>query len=332
MKRSALLAGLLALATSTAVPSLAHMLAPSLLDVTEIGDGRLTIEWRTPIVGAPGAELRPVLPEGCFSTGEPTLERLDAASVVRWPVECAPARVVGRHFTVAGIVENRADVLLRVALADGRRFRTVLRADEPDFAVPERESVAAVFASYVHLGVEHILTGFDHLLFVLGLLLLIRARRRLFWTLTSFTLGHSVTLSLAALGFVRFPQAPAEAAIAATIFILAVELTRPPAAASLLRRRPWAMAALFGLLHGLGFAGALLEIGLPQGDVPLALAAFNVGIEAGQVAFVAVVLAAAAALRRMHVDPPAMLSSAPAYAIGSLSAFWFFARLAVVLR
>src|SRR5213079_1053177 len=201
---------------------------------TEIGDGRLTIEWRTPIVGAPGAELRPVLPEGCFSTGEPTLERLDAASV-------------------AGIVENRADVLLRVALADGRRFRTVLRADEPDFAVPERESAAAVFASYVHFGVEHILTGFDHLLFVLGLLLLIRGRRRLFWTLTSFTLGHSVTLSLAALGFVRFPQAPAEAAIAATIFILAVELTRPPAAASLLRRRPWAMAALFGLLHGLGF-------------------------------------------------------------------------------
>jgi len=209
VKWSALLAGLLALATSTAVPSLAHMLAPSLLDVTEIGDGRLTIEWRTPIVGAPGAELRPVLPEGCFSTGEPTLERLDAASVVRWPVECAPARVVGRHFTVAGIVENRADVLLRVALADGRRFRTVLRADEPDFAVPERESAAAVFASYVHLGVEHILTGFDHLLFVLGLLLLIRGRRRLFWTLTSFTLGHSVTLSLAALGFVRFPQAPA---------------------------------------------------------------------------------------------------------------------------
>src|SRR6185295_4271413 len=143
-----------------------------------------------------------------------------------------------------------------------------------------------VAASYLRLGIEHILTGFDHLLFVLGLCLLIAGRRPLLWTLTAFTAGHSVTLSLAALGFVHVPQAPAEAAIAVTIVILARELARPSTTPRLLRRRPWAMAALFGLLHGLGFAGALADIGLPAGDIPLALFSFTVGIEIGQIAFV----------------------------------------------
>ena len=307
------------------------MLAPSLLDVRELGDGRVEVEWRTPIVGAPGAELRPVLPPGCAPSGEPTLGRIDAASVTRWSVECSPASLVGRRFSVAGVVENRADVLLRIGLADGRRFRTVLGADRPAFVVPEHERWADVFASYLRLGVEHILTGLDHLLFVFGLLLLVRDRRRLLWTLTSFTAGHSVTLSLAALGIVHVPQAPAEAAIAVTIFILAVELAQPAGSATLLRRWPWAMAALFGLLHGLGFAGALAEIGLPEGDIPLALFSFNVGIEIGQIAFVVAVLAPAALLGRLSIPWPARLRLAPAYFIGALSAFWIFERVAAIV-
>jgi len=321
----------LALALLAAAPAPAHMLAPSLLAVRETGSGRLEVEWRTPILGTPGAELHPVLPPGCVPAGDPTLGRIEAASVMRWTVECSPAGVVGRRFAVAGVVENRADVLLRIELADGRRFRTVLGADRPAFVVPDRERPLDVFASYLRLGVEHILTGFDHLLFVLGLCLLVRGRRELLWTLTSFTLGHSVTLSLAALDVVRVPQAPAEAAIAATIFALARELARPAGAATLLSRSPWAMAAVFGLLHGLGFAGALAEIGLPQGDIPLALFSFNVGIELGQIAFVVAVLVVEIGVGRMRIRWPAPLRLAPAYAIGALSAFWIFERIAVIV-
>jgi hydrogenase/urease accessory protein HupE len=330
--RRRILAYVLASIVTGTVPAWSHTLAPSLLAVRERGGGALEVEWRTPIVGTPGAELRPVVPEGCVPNGEPELGRFDAAYVVRWRVECSPAGLVGRRFGVAGVVENRADVLIRVELDDGRRFRSVLRADQAEFVVPERESKLDVFIAYLRLGIEHILTGFDHLLFVLGLLLLIPGRRSLLWTLTSFTLGHSVTLSLAALGFVHFSPPPAEAAIAATILVLAVELTRPTSQASLLRRRPWAMAAVFGLLHGLGFAGALAEVGLPQGDVPLALGSFNVGIEIGQIVFVAAVIAVSAILARARVAWPRPLRLAPAYAIGSLSAFWLFARLAVVFR
>jgi len=310
----------------------AHMLAPSLLDVREVGEGRLQVEWRTPIVGTPGAELRPVLPPGCRPTGEPTLGMLDAVSVTRWPVECSPPDLVGKRFTAAGIVENRADVLLRVELADGRRFRTVLGAERPGFVVPDRQSSRDVFTSYLGLGIEHILTGFDHLLFVLGLVLLVRGRL-LLWTLTSFTLGHSVTLCLAVLGVVHVRQAAAEVAIAATIFALAVELTRSPLSPpSLFRRRPSLLAGLFGLLHGLGFAGALADIGLPDGEIPMALFSFNVGIEIGQIAFVVLILLAAAIARRgVGVRRLARLRLVPAYAIGSLAAFWMFDRVRAVL-
>ena len=323
---------LLLLALVGATTANAHMLAPSLLEVRELGDGRVDVEWRPPIVGVPGAELRPVLPPGCQTVGEPTLGIFDAASVTRWSVECEPATLVGRRFTAKGIVENRADVLLRVELADGRRFRTVLGAERPDFVVPERQTSSEVFAAYLVLGVEHILTGFDHLLFVLGLVLLIRGRL-LLWTLTAFTLGHSVTLGLAVLGFVHVPQTVAEAAIAATIFVLALELTRSPLAPpSLFRRRPSLLAASFGLLHGLGFAGALAEVGLPDGEIPMALFSFNVGIELGQIAFVAAVLAVGVvAGRAVRGELGSRARLVPAYAIGSLAAFWMFQRLGALL-
>ena len=328
MRRSIFAVALTLLASA---PAAAHMLAPSLLQVRELDPGRLEVEWRMPIVGTPGADLRPVLPVGCLPTGEPSISRIDAALVTRWSVACSAPGLVGRRFTVAGIVENRADALLRIELADGRQLRTVLGAEQPEFVVPARQRALDVAASYLRLGIEHILTGSDHLLFVLGLCLLVAGRRLLLWTLTAFTAGHSVTLSLAALGFVHVPQAPAEAAIAVTIFILARELARPPAAPSLLRRRPWAMAALFGLLHGLGFAGALADIGLPAGDIPLALFSFNVGIEIGQIAFVLVVVLVRSLLRRLSLRDGIASRLVPAYAIGGLSAFWIFERVGAII-
>jgi hydrogenase/urease accessory protein HupE len=197
--------------------------------------------------------------------------------------------------------------------------------------VPERASALGAFRDYLRLGVLHIATGFDHLLFVFGLVLLANSARRQVWTVTAFTAGHSVTLSLAALGVVRVPTAPIEVAIAATILALALELARgepAPGKEGALRRRPWAVAFTFGLLHGFGFAGALAEVGLPQEEIPVALFSFNLGIELGQLAFVALVLVLRRALAPALSRAPAWIVRAPVTAIGALAVYWCLDRTA----
>jgi hydrogenase/urease accessory protein HupE len=188
-----------------------------------------------------------------------------------------------------------------------------------------------VIWAYLGLGVEHILFGVDHLLFVLCLLLLVREIRKLLATVTAFTLAHSITLAAATLGFVRVPAAPVEATIALSIVFLARELSRGEHLRSAVTRSyPWLVAFSFGLLHGLGFAGALAEVGLPQREIPLALFAFNVGVELGQLAFIATVLFLVRGFRLLPLRMPSWSSVAAGYAIGSVAAFWVFARLSVV--
>ncbi|MGH7789157.1 MAG: HupE/UreJ family protein, partial [Candidatus Binatia bacterium] len=215
----------------------------------------------------------------------------------------------------------------------GRVVRAVVRAADPYLSIPAREAWTAILRAYVVIGIEHILGGLDHLLFVAGLLLLVRTRRLLIETITAFTVGHSITLSLAVLDVVRLPSGPIELLIACSVFWLAVELARDPTARpSLVQRRPWIMALAFGLLHGLGFASALQEVGLPQADLPLALVAFNLGIEIGQLLFVALCLSAAALLRRVPARWPAWAAQVPLYIMGTLAAFWCFERAAALIR
>ncbi|HLE24429.1 MAG TPA: HupE/UreJ family protein [Thermodesulfobacteriota bacterium] len=305
----------------------AHPLAPSLLEIVERAPGRVEVRWKTPATDVPGAELRPLLPPQCARSREIGVQVVGTGLIKRWEVEC-DAPLVESSIEVRGISESKANVILRIALADGRKFSSVLSANRPSFIVPERKHSLIVLESYLVLGFKHILTGVDHLLFIFGLLLLIVGRRQLLFTITAFTIGHSITLSLAVLGFVKIPTAPVEALIALSILILAVELTRntnaPP---TLMRRFTWAMALVFGLLHGLGFAGALVQVGLPAGEIPLALFSFNLGIELGQLFFILVIFSAQALLRFVALPLPARSVLFPAYAIGSLSAFWLFERL-----
>jgi hydrogenase/urease accessory protein HupE len=303
----------------------AHPLAPSLLDVREAPSGHTAVLWRRPVLLPVGAHPEPVLPARCRAVGPPA-EIIDGPALVRrWTVDCGAAGWTGEQIAVSQLARAGSDVLLRVSLADGRTFQSVLRPAAPAFRLPALQSRTGVAASYLSLGVEHLLTGWDHLAFVLGLVLLVPNRRRLLGTITAFTLGHSVTLSLAALGFVRLPPAPLEAAIAASIFILALELSRDRP--TVLGRRPWWMAAGFGLLHGLGFAGALAQVGLPAEEIPLALFSFNVGIELGQIAFVTLLLILGLALRPLQSRLPAWSAAVPTYCIGSLAAFWTLDRL-----
>lgn len=311
----------------------AHPLAPALLELTERAAGQVEVRFKLSALQAPGSDPAPLLPATCRALSEPRTALEDDAVIRSWTVDCGPGGLVGERVGVDGLAVARIDALIRVTLADGRVLRGVVRADEPWFTVPERQSTAAIVHAYLAIGVEHILFGVDHLLFVAGLLLLVRSRRLLIETVTAFTLGHSLTLALAVLDLVRVPSAPIELAIALSVFWLAVELARDEAARpTIVQRRPYVMAGLFGLLHGLGFASALQEVGLPPGDVPLALFAFNLGIELGQLAFVAAWLALAALLRRLPLRWPAWAHEVPLYAMGSLAAFWCWERAAALLR
>jgi hydrogenase/urease accessory protein HupE len=328
-RASAWVALLLAAALGPA-PLVAHQFAPAVLELQEIEPGRTAVRWKQPAVRVQGSRLRPVLPGSCQGIGTPDLQREGSGMVARWEISC-PGGLVGRTLGVEGIATSRADVLLRVALRDGRSFRRVLTADQPTFLVPEAESKLDVLRGYSLLGIEHILTGWDHLLFVLGLILLVGKGRTLLWTISAFTAGHSVTLALATLGLVNVPPGPIEVAIAMSIYFLGVEVMRSRAGrATVMARAPWLVAGGFGLLHGLGFAGALTRVGLPATEIPLSLLAFNAGIELGQLAFVALVLVAAAVLRAIPAPWPPWTRALAPYAIGSLAIYWFLERLVAV--
>jgi hydrogenase/urease accessory protein HupE len=306
---------------------LAHPLSPALLELVERPDGLVGVVWRTSTVKAPAADFAPELPAECTIDGTPEASSDDRYVTVRWVAACGGGGLVGRRVAVRGLESAQTDALVRVQLRDGRVFQAVLRKRNPAYVIPARPRAWDVFAEYARLGTEHILEGPDHLLFVFGLVLLVTSTRLLVQTVTAFTVGHSLTLSAAVLDLVHIPSAPVEVLIAVSILVLATELARDRPD-TFMRRFPWLMAGTFGLLHGFGFAGALREAGLPQTDVPLALFAFNVGIEVGQLLFVFVVVGAGALLRRLWA-PAGRLARRPAvYVMGVLAASWCYERVA----
>jgi hypothetical protein len=308
--------------------ALAHRFAPSLLKVNETAPLEYNMVWKTPAQGVSNVPLRPIWPESCEvkNASAPQLE--DTGLVTSWQLVCPDLGVdglVGETLGVSGLGANQASAMVMVNLLDGRQYQQVLNAEQAQFIVPVEPSAGAVMSDYALLGMEHIWGGIDHLLFVFGLLLLVGGGARLFWTITAFTVGHSITLSLVTLGFFDYPVALVEFAIALSIFVLAVELTRTEKH-DLLWRNPWWLAGGFGLLHGMGFAGALAETGLPQDNVPLALLFFNVGIEIGQIAFILVVLAFWFVIRRPLAPWQDRLMPVPVYILGALSAMWCIER------
>lgn len=303
----------------------AHQFAPALLELRERGGDEVSARWKQPAIQVQGSSLRPILPGGCRGVSNPVVRRDGTGMEAQWIIHCAGG-IGGLAVGAEGIESSGANVLVRLERLDGRRYSRVLTPDAPTYRIPEEPDWADVAGSYAGLGLQHILSGYDHLLFVLGLTLLVGFGRRLAWTITAFTLGHSITLALAVLGFVEFPTHWIEVGIAASLYFLALELAGV-LSRSLLRDHSWSIAGLFGLLHGLGFAGALAEVGLPSADIPLALLSFNVGIELGQLFFVGVVLLGAWITARFSPAVVRPLRLAPAYAIGSLAVLWMLERV-----
>ncbi len=275
-------------------PPMSHEIRPALLQLTETAPERFTVLWKQPVVQDRRLPIDPVLPDHCRPLAEPRPEVVGGALVQRWEVACALRE---GSVNIKGLARTLTDVLVEVRRLDGNETRVLLNSSAPSF---DLQDPSPRVAAYLILGVEHLLLGIDHVLFVLGLVLFIPNRWALLKTITSFTLAHSITLALSVMGFVQVPQGPVEAVIALSILFLARELLLPQAQRSVLTQgRPWVMAFIFGLLHGLGFAGALAEIGLPREQLTLALFLFNVGIEAGQILIIALALMVFWALRRL---------------------------------
>lgn len=306
----------------------AHESRPAYLELTETTSNRYTVLFRTPVLSGMRLPIALQFPQTVRNVTEPVLRELPDSLIEKRLIETDASGLIGKRIEIVGLEVTITDVLARVEFADGTSSTTLIKASQPWLMVEGPRSAWQVAGDYTVLGVEHILSGFDHLLFVLALLLLVKGTRRLLLTITAFTLAHSITLAAATLGYLWLPGAPVEATIALSILFLASELLKVNRGEpSLTATYPWVVAFTFGLLHGLGFAGALTEVGLPQHEIPLALLMFNVGVELGQILFVAVILAFVFVLKKLRSNWPAWALQAPAYGIGTMAAFWFIERV-----
>lgn len=306
-------------------PVEAHELRPGYLEISETMPAVYDVVWKAPIlVGRPLA-VEPVFPEDCTTSGHGERANEAGALISSTTLSC-DTPLQGHRIELKGLDATLTDVLVRVKSADGTMQALRATPDAPMIELPADVSIRNVAWTYFVLGVEHILGGIDHLLFVLALVLLITSVRRLIETITAFTIAHSITLIGASLGWVSLPASPVEAVIALSIVFLANEVAcKQRGTTRLSQRRPWIVAFAFGLLHGFGFAGALAEIGLPEGEIPMALFTFNLGVEAGQLAFLAAVLVVLGVIARLRLRE--WLDAYASYAIGITASVWLIERV-----
>lgn len=317
------------LIASLAATATAHEVRPAHLKLTEIDTGRYLARWKVPAMGDRRLAIDPVFESACSEIAGKTENVSAGASILSWQIECADG-LADTTIQFTNLSATAVDVLVDISFLDGRVYTGLVRPSKPEFHVPAHDSESRIFFSYTVLGIEHILFGWDHLLFVLGMMLLVTTRRRLIGAITGFTIAHSLTLALAMFDVVRVPGPPVEAIIALSIVFLAVEVARfrQTETETLAIRSPWAISMAIGLVHGLGFAGALSEYGLPAQAKLVSLFAFNVGVEAGQLAFVATVIALAAVARK--AEPRALSAGqfAATWFIGICGSFWLIERVA----
>ena len=309
----------------------ADVFAPALLQIDEREGGWVDATWKIPVRQNRGLGLTPVLPEFLEPIGSATGKQFPGAWVEHSSYRTGGRTLTGETLSIDGLASIPTDVLIRITLQDGSEHSTILRAGNMSYTIPERATRAEVAGSYWRMGTIHILEGADHLLFVLALLLIVTGVWPLLKAVTAFTVAHSITLVLATLDLVHMPSSPTEAIIALSIVFLAGEIIHKyQGKFGLTERWPWLIAFIFGLFHGLGFAGALFEIGVPQHEVPMALFMFNVGVETGQLLFIATVLSVMALFKRLPLTLPRGSWRLMPYSIGSIAAFWTIERVASI--
>ena len=319
------------LAVSALVPAQAHEARPAYLELKETGPGQFDVLWRTPVLAGMRLPIVLTLPDDVRNVKPPVVEELADSLLERRWIDAGPKGLAGKRIDFVGLQLTITDVLVRVEMQDGRTSTTIARPSQPWMEIAASQTSWQVMASYVVEGIRHILFGADHLLFVLGLLLIVRSAWMLVKTVTAFTVAHSITLAIATLGYAQAPALPLNAAIALSILFLGPEIVRSwRGETSFTIRHPWVVAFAFGLLHGFGFATALTSAGLPRQELPLALFSFNVGVELGQLGFVALVLAMERSFRILQIHWPRWVQALPGYVVGTLGAFWTVQRVALL--
>ena len=308
-------------------PAFAHEMRPAYLELREVMPGEFSVLWKTPMLGDLRLSLAPEFSGDAKPATPVTTRTPPGAAVQTWTLRAPALR--GQSLRIRGLDSTMTDALVRCEFADGTTWTQRLSPAQPSAFIPMRQTAWAVAGVYVKLGVQHILSGIDHLLFVLALLFITGGGWKLVKTVTAFTVSHSMTLTLASLGYVHIPQRPVEAVIALSIVFVASEILHTRAGRpGLTVRAPWVVAFVFGLMHGLGFAGGLREAGLPVGHIPTALLFFSLGVEAGHFLFIGVVLSLIALARRVKLPTLQWAQLVPPYAIGSVAMFWVIQRIA----
>ena len=310
------------------VLAIAHEIRPGYLEIKENADHSLQITWKQPTTGDYSIPLHPAISTGWMIDSLANISYAESYLIKRWQVPVNHASLDEQTISIAGLEKTITDVLVQVTLLNNVSFTYLIKPIQPSLKLNLSKPQPPPVWQYIQLGIYHIWSGFDHLLFVLGLLLLVKKRSRLIWTITAFTIAHSITLALATLHIINVSASFTEAAIALSIVFLAVELVRHYRGNNgFAYHYPWLVSFLFGLLHGFGFASELQDVGLPENNIPLALFLFNVGVEAGQLAFVFVMLLIIAGIRRLKFQLPQWSYKLPAYLIGTLAMYWFIERV-----
>lgn len=333
MKLSAIFALVLILVVGVTAGVYAHESQPGTLELRQVDKDRYEVTWRAPIYYGQPHPARVELPEHWKTVVEPTVRLLPDSQVFRRVVTVGNQGVEGSVVRFPGLENTITDVFVRLNRLEGTTMTAVVRPSKPYAQLRGERTWYLTAGEYVGLGFHHILQGIDHLLFVLGLLLIVKSRMMLLKTITAFTVAHSVTLAIATIGYASAPLPPLNAAIALSILFLGPEIVRSwRGETSLTIRFPWVVAFLFGLLHGFGFASGLSTTGMPKAELPLALLFFNVGVELGQLVFVFTALALVKSFRVLEVRWPRWVEALPGYTVGSLGAYWTIQRTIILLE
>ncbi|MBW2476595.1 MAG: HupE/UreJ family protein [Deltaproteobacteria bacterium] len=321
----------LTLCSALSFQAQAHESQPGMLELNQLTDTRFEVVWRAPIYYGKPHPAQLELPDKWQIIGNPTFRQLSDSALHRLIVEVPNGSIDRSVVRFPGLESTITDVFIVMTRLDNSQMTQVVRPTEPFAELRGERSWYVSSKEYLVLGLNHILTGVDHLLFVLGLLLIVSCRWMLLKTITAFTIAHSITLAIATLGYASAPGPPLNAAIALSILFLGPEIVRVwRGQTSFTIRHPWVVAFAFGLLHGFGFASGLTTNGLPSAEIPVALLLFNVGVEIGQLFFVAIIILLERSFRMLEIHWPRWAEAMPAYTIGGLGAFWTIQRVAMM--